>query len=251
MQMPKQNSTLKTLSYLLIIIFLGSCAGGQIGKHNSDEYRNGMVVTAHPEASRVGLEILKKGGNAVDAAVAVQFALAVVYPNAGNIGGGGFMVYRSATGETATLDFREKAPATASRDMYLDATGNAIVDKSLYGHLAAGVPGSVAGMVEAHKKYGKLKWEQLVEPAILLARNGFDVTERQAKELAGNQQSFTKYNTGKNYFIKSNWATGDRLVQEDLAKTLEQIRDKGREGFYEGSVAELIAQEMKANGGLI
>ena len=130
-----------------VTIALASCVTGQLGKNNSGDYKNGMVVSAHPEASQVGIDILKKGGNAVDAAVAVQFALAVVYPNAGNIGGGGFMVYRSAKGEVNALDFREKAAASANRDMYLDTAGNPIVDKSLYGHLATGVPGSVDGMV--------------------------------------------------------------------------------------------------------
>ncbi|MDF3078687.1 MAG: gamma-glutamyltransferase [Sphingobacteriaceae bacterium] len=237
--------------YFLVLPAISSCVSGQLGKNNSGEFRNGMVVTAHPEASKVGLEILKKGGNAVDAAVAVQFALAVVYPNAGNIGGGGFMVYRSKDGEIASLDFREKAPRKASRDMYLDASGNPIEDKSLYGHLAAGVPGSVAGMVEAHQKYGKLKWAEVVQPAINLARNGFAITERQARELTGYQKEFSKYNPGKQYFIKSSYAAGENVVQEDLAKTLELIRDNGRAGFYEGPVAEFIASEMVSGGGLI
>jgi len=124
----------------------------------SQNYKNGMVVSAHPEASKVGVAILKQGGNAIDAAVAVEFALAVVYPNAGNIGGGGFMVYRASSGAVSSLDFRETAPSKASRDMYLDKNGNPISDLSQYGSLAAGIPGSVAGMVEAHAKYGKLAW---------------------------------------------------------------------------------------------
>src|SRR5690606_17897563 len=146
-------------------------------------YRNGMVVTAHPEASAVGLQVLKNGGNAVDAAVAVQFALAVVYPNAGNIGGGGFMVYRDANGGIAALDFREAAPAAAHKDMYLDGEGRPIADLSLRGQLASGVPGSVDGMVKAHEKYGKLDWQSLLQPAIQLASKGFPITERQASEL--------------------------------------------------------------------
>ncbi|RZK89733.1 MAG: gamma-glutamyltransferase, partial [Pedobacter sp.] len=135
-------------SCVLAASVASGCVSGQLGKNNSGEYKNGMVVSAHPESSEVGIAILKKGGNAVDAAVAVQFALAVVYPNAGNLGGGGFMVYRSAKGEINALDFREKAASLASRDMYLDSAGNPIVSKSLYGHLAVGVPGSVDGMVE-------------------------------------------------------------------------------------------------------
>lgn len=237
---------------LFLIFLFASCVSGQLGQKSSSEFRNGMVVSAHPQASEVGVAILKKGGNAVDAAVAVQFALAVVYPNAGNIGGGGFLVYRSADGKTATLDFREKAPAAASRNMFLDSAGNAITDKSLYGHLAAGVPGSVDGMVKAHARYGKLKWADVVQPALLLAKNGFKLTEMQADELNENQQVFNKYNPGKEYLISTNkFQAGDLVKQEDLAKTFELIRDKGRAGFYEGEVAELIAAEMSAGGGLI
>lgn len=236
---------------LFILFVVPSCISGQLGKNNSGEYRNGMVVTAHPLASKVGLEILKSGGNAVDAAVAVQFALAVVYPNAGNIGGGGFLVYRSSAGEVASLDFREKAPQGASRNMYLDSAGQAITDKSLFGHLAPGVPGSVDGMVKAHQKYGKLSWAKLLQPAIDLAQNGFPLTENQARELNSNQSDFIKYNTGKQYFIAESWKAGDRVKQEDLAKTLTVIRDKGRDGFYSGEIAALIEAEMKAGNGLV
>ena len=189
------------LSYLIVALFSISlflgCVGGQLGKNNSGEFKNGMVVSASEIASQVGVDILKKGGNAVDAAVAVQFALAVVYPNAGNLGGGGFMVYRSAKGETSTLDFRERAPGAASRDMYLDAAGNPIVDKSLYGQLAAGVPGSVAGMAEAHQKYGRLKWADLVAPAQYLAAGGFKITARQARELTGMKARLKKLNPAR------------------------------------------------------
>ena len=248
----KEGRNFRIITFILgISILLSACVGGQIAQNNSGQYKNGMVVSAHPAASKVGLDILKKGGNAVDAAVAVQFALAVVYPTAGNLGGGGFLVYRSARGELATLDFREKAPETASRDMYLDAAGNAIPEKSLFGHLAAGVPGSVDGMVKAHEKFGKLKWADLIQPAINLAKNGFIVTEKQADELNELQGSFIKFNPGKNYFIKENFKRGDIWIQEDLAKTLELIRDRGREGFYSGVVADYIVTEMAAGGGLI
>ena len=237
---------------LVSAIVLSACAGGQLGQKNSKEYRNGMVVTAKEEASLVGLEILKKGGNAVDAAVAVQFALAVVYPNAGNIGGGGFMVYRSASGETNTLDFREKGPAMASRDMYLDSAGNPIVEKSLYGGLAAGVPGSVAGMVEAHQKYGKLPWAALVEPAVQLANGGFMISARQANELNGMHARFTTLNPLGTALLKTGkWAAGDLLVQPELGRTLEKIRDQGRAGFYAGAVADSIVAEMQRSGGII
>jgi len=216
------------------------------------QYRNGMVVCATPDAAQVGLAILKKGGNAVDAAVAVQFALEVTHPEAGNIGGGGFMVYRSAKGKTNTLDFREKAPAAADQNMYLDSAGNVIPNMSLATHQASGVPGSVDGMVEAHRKYGKLKWADLVQPAIDLALNGFKITKRLASALNYEHNQFIKLNPGKTYLLKDGgWKEGDLLVQEDLAKTLELIRDKGRDGFYAGTVADQIANEMKNGNGLI
>ncbi|WP_316786509.1 gamma-glutamyltransferase [Pedobacter frigiditerrae] len=245
-------SIIKIGSYLLIISLLFSCAGGHLGKNNSGEYYNGMVVSANEIASEVGVDILKKGGNAVDAAVAVQFALAVAYPNAGNIGGGGFMVYRSAKGEINSLDFREKAAANAGRDMYLDAAGNPIVDKSLYGQLAAGVPGSVAGMVEAHQKYGHLKWEDLVAPAVRLAEEGFKLSARQARELNGLKGRFKKLNPLGTALLKDTpWAEGDVLVQSELANTLKLIASQGRNGFYEGAVADSIVAEMQRGGGII
>lgn len=237
---------------LFIATAFSSCVGGQLGQDNSNEYRNGMVVSANEKASRVGLDILKKGGNAVDAAVAVQFALAVVYPNAGNIGGGGFMVYRGASGEMNSLDFRETAPATASRDMYLDSLGNPIVDKSLEGHMASGIPGSVAGMVAAHAKYGKLKWADLIEPAIALAKNGFKLSEQQADELNGLKARFVKNNPQGTALAKeTEWLEDDVLVQPELATTLEKIRDYGRAGFYDGPVADSLLAEMRRGGGII
>jgi len=243
---------IKICSYLLVISLLFSCAGGHLGKNNSGEYYNGMVVSANEIASQVGVDILKKGGNAVDAAVAVQFALAVVYPNAGNIGGGGFMVYRSAKGEINSLDFREKAAASAGRDMYLDAVGNPIVDKSLFGQLAAGVPGSVAGMVEAHQKYGRLKWEDLVAPAVRLAEEGFKLSARQARGLNGLKARFKKLNPLGTALLKDTpWAEGDVLVQSELANTLKLIATQGRNGFYEGAVADSIVAEMQRGGGII
>lgn len=214
--------------------------------------RNGMVVSAHPLASEAGIEILQEGGNAIDAAVAVQFALAVVYPNAGNIGGGGFLVYRSSKGETAALDYRETAPGKAHRDMYLDENGNAITDKSLYGGLAAGVPGTVAGMVEAHRKYGKLSWDKLLAPAIKLAEDGFLLTDMQIDELNKNKDFFTKYNPNGCAFVKvSQWKRGDTLIQPDLSKTLKLIAEKGNKGFYQGEVARMIVDEMKQSNGII
>jgi gamma-glutamyltranspeptidase/glutathione hydrolase len=240
------------LPFCLLVVFslLTGCLRGQLTNTSGGEYRNGMVVCAYPLASQVGVDILKKGGNAVDAAVAVQFALAVTLPEAGNVGGGGFMVYRGANGQTNTLDFREKAPSVASTNMYLDAQGNPVPDMSLYTHMASGVPGSVDGMIEAHKKYGKLPWAVLVQPAIDLATDGFKITKNLANNLNRTQEEFKKYNPGKSYFIKDTpWQQGNLLVQTDLAKTLTYIRDKGREGFYGGVVAdELIAEMKKGNG---
>lgn len=249
----KHQISISFLSYFLVVCLISGCVSGQLGKNNSGEYKNGLVVSAHPKASEVGIEILKKGGNAVDAAVAVQFALAVVYPNAGNIGGGGFMVYRSSKGEISALDFREKAPANAGRDMYLDSVGNPIVAKSLYGQLASGVPGSVDGMVEAHKKYGKLSWAAVIQPAIDLAQNGFPITKLQASELNNMHRNFMKFNPQGTAFVnlESTWKENDLLVQNELANTLKLIQKKGRAGFYEGNVADSIIVEMQKGKGLI
>ncbi len=216
-----------------------------------------VVSTAHPLASQVGLDIINQGGNAIDAAIAVQFALAVVYPRAGNIGGGGFMVYRSGDGsEVSTLDFREKAPAAAHRDMYLDEKGNVIRGKSQKGHSAAGVPGTVEGCFQMFQKYSKLKdWKRLIQPAIHLARSGFAVTTMEAHRLNKNMQLFLQYNTMPVAFVKPDtsiaWQTGDVLIQPELAHTLELIRDNGVAGFYEGENADKIVDEMKRGGGLI
>ena len=248
-----QHKYYLTIGVLLLSgIVLPGCVRGQLGKDNSEQYYNGMVVCAYPDAAKAGLDILKKGGNAVDAAVAVQFALAVTLPEAGNIGGGGFMVYRSAKGQTNTLDFREKAPAAASINMYLDSTGNVIPNMSLATHQASGVPGSVDGMIEAHKKYGKLKWAELVEPAIKLARDGFKITKRLANDLNRNANDFKARNPNKKYLLKdTRWQEGDILVQDDLANTLQLISDKGRDGFYDGDIADKIVAEMQTGKGMI
>ena len=216
--------------------------------------KNGMVASAHPEASKVGMEILKAGGTACDAAVAVQFALAVVHPSAGNIGGGGLFVYRSRRGKTATLDFRETAPKAATRDMYLDVQGNVIQGLSVVGHLASGVPGSVDGMVQIHKKYGKLKWADVVQPALDLAESGVILTEKEARGLNSIKETLKRLNPTSMYFLRKDgreWQKGDTLIQMDLGKTLRRIRDKGREGFYEGETAELLAAEMVRGKGII
>ena len=237
---------MKKISFIIVSFF------AIIQLNAQESYKNGVVVTAHPEASKVGVEILKKGGNAIDASIAVQFALAVVYPNAGNIGGGGFLVYRDAKGMTDALDYREKAPLKASEDMYWDKNGNAITDLSLYGQFAAGVPGTVDGMVKAHEKYGKLNWKELVQPAINLAQKGFKITKQQASELTNKHNDFVKYNSKTNALTsKSSWKEGDLLIQKDLANTLKLIQQKGRAGFYEGKTADLIVKEMKRGNGII
>ncbi len=214
---------------------------------------NGMVVSSDSLATKVGIEILKKGGNAVDAAVAVGFALAVTYPQAGNIGGGGFMVIRMANGETVTIDFREKAPLKAHRDMFLDESGNFAPEKSQIGHLSVGVPGSVAGLILALEKYGTMSRKEVLNPAIKLAEKGFIVNEGLANAFKNAFEHFKKFPSTMKYFSKNGepYKAGDKLVQKDLAKVLKLIRDKGRDGFYKGKVADLIVAEMKRGGGLI
>ncbi len=211
-----------------------------------------MVVSAQPLASQVGVDIMKKGGNAVDAAIAVQFALSVVFPAAGNIGGGGFMVIRMNDGTTTSLDYREKAPGLATTNMYLDKDGNVVEKLSTDGHLASGVPGSVDGMMEAHKKYGSRPWAELLQPAIDLAMNGFTISEREATWLNELQKDLEAYNTIKpDFLMKESWKANDSIRWIDMGHTLERIRDQGRAGFYEGKTAEDIVAEMKRGKGLI
>jgi len=214
---------------------------------------NGMVVSTHPIASNIGLEILKKGGNAADAAIATFFALAVVFPEAGNIGGGGFAVYRTKNGEVGALDFREKAPAAAHRNMYLDENGEPIKNLSLRGHLAAGVPGAVAGMVALHQKLGSLPWKDLVQPAINVARNGHLLTQIAAANLNRAKADFQAANLYPLHVVRNDrqWQQGDTIYHPELAETLERIRDYGNDGFYKGKTADLIVAEMKAGKGLI
>ena len=242
---------MKRLLILLLPILILSCKS----KHEPAVgliADSAMVSSSHPLASQVGVDIMKKGGNAVDAAIAVQFALAVTHPAAGNIGGGGFMVVRMNDGTTAALDFREKAPAAATTNMYLDKDGNVVQGLSTAGHLASGVPGSVDGMVEAHTKYGTMPWAQLVQPAIDIALNGYPITEREAKWLNEVQKDLIQYNTVKpDWLIRENWKPGDTIRWIDLGHTLERIRDNGRAGFYEGKTADDIVAEMKRGKGLI
>ncbi|MEO0331088.1 MAG: gamma-glutamyltransferase [Bacteroidota bacterium] len=212
---------------------------------------NAMVVSPHPLSSEVGLEILKQGGNAVDAAIAVQFAMAVVYPRAGNIGGGGFMVIRLADGTIDAIDYREKAPARADRDMYLDSLENIIPGLSTKGHLASGVPGTVDGMLQVHQKYGKLEFKKLIQPAIKHARKGYKITQTEADRFNRFQEDFKLFNSDDSPFIKDEWLAGHRLKQRNLAKTLKLIQKNGRSGFYEGMVADQIVAEMSKGNGII
>lgn len=213
--------------------------------------RNGMVSTTDALATDVGVRVLRDGGTAMDAAIAVSFALAVVNPAAGNIGGGGFMVVRTDDGETITLDYREKAPLAAHRDMYLDEDGD-LTNESVLGHRAAGVPGSVMGMWEAHQRYGSLDWESLVQPAVELA-DGFEVAERFARSIRGSRGSLEIYETTRRTFLPDGEPpqVGDTFQQPELARTLRRIRDEGPDGFYRGETADLIVAEMERGGGLI
>ncbi|MEQ9425003.1 MAG: gamma-glutamyltransferase [Cyclobacteriaceae bacterium] len=211
-----------------------------------------MVASAHPIASQIGLDIMMKGGNAFDAAVAVQFALTIAYPRAGNIGGGGFAVIREANGNIASLDFREKAPSLATRDLYLDENGDVIDGLSIEGRLACGVPGSVDGMFKIHEKYGSLPIEELIQPAIDLADNGIVLTAQEASSFERFKEQFKKNNTWDLPVLKEEpWQEGDTVYYKELAVTLSLIRDLGREGFYGGVVADQIVKDVRGGGGII
>ena len=213
--------------------------------------RHGMVVSRERHASRIGIEVLKSGGNAIDAATAVALALAVTHPSAGNIGGGGFMLIRLADGRTTFIDFRERAPSAASRNMYLGADGKATTD-SVLGYRASGVPGTVRGLEYAQKKYGTKRWADLVHPAVVLAGEGFPVSYALAQSLRGSRDLGT-FPESKRIFQKngSYYEAGETLVQPELARTLERIEKLGSKGFYEGETARLIAKDMAAHSGLI
>ncbi len=212
---------------------------------------NGLVVSAHNLASKAGIYIMQRGGNAVDAAIATQFALAVVYPNAGNLGGGGFLVGRLADGREIAIDYREMAPALAHKDMYLDAAGNAVLDKSQRGHLASGVPGTVAGLFTS-AKYARLSFGELVQPAIDLAEKGFIITAREASNFNSLQTDLRKNNTVMPVLVRDiPWKEGDTLRQPELAATLKRIQRNGQDGFYKGETARLVAEEMKRGGGIM
>ena len=214
---------------------------------------NGMVVSTSSYASKVGIEILKKGGNAIDAAVAVGFALAVTYPSAGNLGGGGFMVIHLADGKNITIDYREKAPLAAYRDMYLNNSGDFVPELSQQGTTSAGVPGSVAGLLFALEKYGSLPLAKVIQPAIDLAKNGWKLEKRDSIYFRNNLPVFENYPSSVKIFTNNGelYNSGDLFIQPDLAWTLEQIKQKGRDGFYKGKVAELLVKQINSLGGYI
>ncbi len=235
--------------YLLILLLIPySCS-----KKNPIFGENGMVVSTSKQASQVGVDILKSGGNAIDAAAAVGFALAVTSSSNGNIGGGGFMTTKLASGESFTLDYREMAPEAANRNMYLDEDGNIIKGKSRSTHFAAGVPGSVDGLLKAWRDYGSgnISREQLIAPAIKLAKEGFKLSKYEAERFNKNKDRLSKHSETKRIFTRDDrkWKKGDIFIQNDLGNTLERISNNGRDGFYKGETARLIVEEMKAVGG--
>jgi len=240
--------------FLIPVLLFGvsSCQNDYEPSYRGLIKEKGMVVSAHPFASEIGNQILLKGGNAMDAACAVEFALAVCFPAAGNIGGGGFWIVRDSGGIVSALDYREKAPGAASRNMFLDETGEVINGKSTRTILASGVPGTVAGMVSGHEKFGVLKWSEVIQPAIDLASIGFPVSQKQAQSLNSIRRSILERNSWRPPFFKETlWKEGDSLIQVDLAVTLSRIRDFGKDGFYKGETADLIVQQMEESGGLI
>ena len=209
-----------------------------------------MVVSAREEASKIGSEIMQQGGNAFDAMVATEMALAVCYPNAGNLGGGGFMVYRTHKGEIGALDYREKAPLRAFKDMYLDQNNKYLQHKSKTGGLAVGVPGTIAGIFKAHQKFGSLPMQSILRPVILLAKNGFKITEKQAKQFNDHRAVFKQVNQENSIFTK-NFKVGDVFKNEALANTLQQISDNGRKAFYQGDIAKTLVAFLQKNKSII
>ena len=213
--------------------------------------QNAMVVSARAEASEIGTQIMKQGGNAFDAMIATDLALAVTYPRAGNLGGGGFMVYRKADGTTGAIDYREKAPMKATKDMYLDQDGNIIKGLSTFGAMANGVPGTIAGLFAIHEEFGSLPFKDLIQPAIELAENGFLLTKKQANTFNRYVEDFEKANNRKTLFSEKKWTKGDRLKLPKLAETLKRIQRNGRDEFYQGKTAELLVAYNNDLGGIL
>lgn len=240
-------------AFLIVFLFFFSCKkeNQNIEKHTRGvTAKNAMVVSARAEASKIGIDILKLGGNAFDAMVATELALAVSYPVAGNLGGGGFMVYRKANGDIGSLDYREKAPLAATKDMFLDENGYVIKHKSTLGAMSVGVPGTIAGVFEAHKTFKSLPIDTILKPVIELAKKGVIVTNKQEKRIQRYQPLFRKLNETPIIF-DANWKAGDTIKNLNLAKTLGRILEYGRDEFYKGQTAKIIAGFIKKNGGII
>jgi len=241
-------------SVLVVVLVMNAPSTSRGASREPVHADHGIVGSTEAHASAAGVEVLRAGGNAIDAAVAVGFALAVTHPEAGNLGGGGFMVIRLADGRATTIDYREIAPGKATRDMFLDENGNAVAERSRSGPLAAGVPGSVAGLLQAHKAYGRLPLPKVIAPAIGLARDGFDVSWEMSRSLQAASDKLSKFPASVGVFFGADGvppAEGEHLVQPDLAKTLTLIARDGANAFYRGPIADLIAREMEKSGGLI
>lgn len=241
------------ISVCLLSVLCFACRGEPTLDYvaqKSGTFATAAVAGPHPLVTEVGLDVLKKGGTAIDAAVAMQFTMAVVYPRAGNLGGGGFLVYRPAEGEVSTLDFRERAPAAAHRDMYLDSLGEVVSGKSTVGHLAAGVPGTVAGNAEMYARGGTLPWAELLAPAIRYAENGYRLSAAEIGRLRVNRPAIARYNDATP-FLDSTLVEGSLIRQPELAETLKRIAAEGKDDFYRGKTADLIVAEMQSGGGMI
>ncbi len=240
----------KTIFFFVIAILCIQCKTQPEVKPTGLVAKKAMVVSAREEASKIGVEILKKGGNAFDAMVATEMSLAIAYPYAGNLGGGGFMVFRKSNGEVGTLDYREKAPLSSHKDMYLDSLGNVIPGKSTLGATAVGVPGTVAGVIAVHEKYGSLPLKEIFKPIIELANKGVVVTHKQEKRLHKYKSKIIEVNGDSTKFATA-YKEGDTIKYATLAKTLQKISDNGREGFYKGEVAEKLTTFIQKNGGYV
>lgn len=241
---------MKRISLLVVCLFLLSQCKKAPAEPIGLVTDKAMVVSAREEASKIGVEIMKKGGNAFDAMVATEMALVVAYPFAGNLGGGGFMVYRKANGDVGGLDYREKAPLSGHKDMYLDSLGNVIPEMSTLGATAVGVPGTVAGIIEVHKKFGSLPLEEIFEPVIALAEKGVVVTANQEKRLASQREKFIEVNGDSTKFATA-FKEGDLITYPALANTMRSIAENGRDGFYKGEVAQKLASFIQENGGFV
>ncbi|URM36485.1 gamma-glutamyltransferase [Flavobacterium anhuiense] len=242
---------MKKITFLIALLYISSSNAQQTAPNPTGlVVTKAMVVSAREEASKIGSDIMKNGGNAFDAMVGTELALAVAFPFAGNIGGGGFMVYRKANGEVGSLDYREKAPLAATKDMFLDSEGNVIKGKSTQTALAIGVPGTIAGVFAVHKKYGTMPISKILEPVIALAERGVVVTKKQEKSLKDYHESIVKIN-GENSLLSGNFKENDTIKYPALAKTLRRIQKKGRNEFYKGETAKILVNYLKEKGGII